>query len=247
MKRYTLLNNLKFIGSDNNPEPSYVRQPKPMDNFDKHHQFTSSLIDENYNPLQPIGFLTEADLRVIAKANVIRLYGKVSKYVEVDIFYQINFTCDYHLKRIPTKPYCVYNYIDDAVSYWDDLNIPTKNNKDHAITFIKRRSSFESPFSKLIEVTKAPDLDYHYVRVPTLCSQFSMYIFENFINTPWYIDEKRMYDRYLLNNFLDIQRCKFKDSDYYIFEQLTNINSVMVISDFLYKILSKKETELLKK
>lgn len=247
MYGYTLLNKLNFIDSIDNLEPHYTHKPELMTTFDELHQKTSSLIDENYQPLQPIGFLSEADLRIIAKANIERIYDKIPKYAEIDTFYQINFTCDYYLKRIPTKFNCVYDYIDDASEYWyDDLNIERKTDKDYASSFIKNCSSFKSPFPKLIEVTEAPELGYHYVRVPALCSQFSMYIFENLINTPWYINEKRLYDRYLLSNFLDIERCQFEDSDYYIFEQLTNINSVMTISNFLYKILSKEESELLK-
>lgn len=247
MYRYTLFSKLNLIDSLDNLGNPFARKPELMTTIDELHKKTSSLIDENFQPLKPIGFLSENDLHVIAKANIERIYDKLSKYVDIDIFYQINFTCDYYLKRIPAKFNCVYDYIDDATKYWyDDLSIESKEDKDYAISFIKNRSSFKLPFSNLIEVTEAPELDYYYVRVPALCSQFCMYIYENLINTPWYINEKRLYDRYLLNNFLDIQRCQFEDSDYYIFEQLTNINSVMVISNFLYKILSKEESELLK-
>ena len=245
MYRYTLLGKLRFAESPKDSDFLYKQKPELMTSFDDLHQKASSLIDERYNPLRPIGFLSETDLHVIAKANVERLYDKISKYVDIDHYYQINFTCDYYLKRTLTRANSVYDYIDDALKYWyDELNITRKNDRNYAVSFNK--PSFNSPFPKLIQITKDSEKDYHYVRVPALCSKFSLYILENLINTPWYTSDKRLYDRYLLNNFLDIKRCQFEDSDYYIFEQLTNINSVMVFSSFLCNILTKEESELLK-
>ena len=147
MYRYTLLSKLNFIDSIDILKSHYTHKPELMTSFDELHQKTSSLIDENYKPLQPIGFLSEADLHIIAKANVRRIYDKVSKYAEIDIFYQINFTCDYYLKRIPTKFDCVYDYIDDALKYWyDTLAIERKTDKDYATSLIKNCSSFKSPY-----------------------------------------------------------------------------------------------------
>ena len=59
MYRYTLLGKLRFAKSPKDSDFLHMKKPELMTSFDGLHQKASSLIDESYKPLHPIGFLSE--------------------------------------------------------------------------------------------------------------------------------------------------------------------------------------------
>lgn len=107
-------------------------------------------------------------------------------------------------------------------------------------TFIKNQHELSSILPNLL-VYSEKDI---FLKVSKLCPNLGLYMFKNLGDLFWYGNNlKKNKDKFLVSRFLKVEDCYFEDSEYYILECLTNINSVCVISEMLEDILPTQKAK----
>lgn len=186
-------------------------------------------------PLIPSDFLDSSELHSLAMVNLQSFYKELFGYVEIDIYNWINFTCDFLLNIDETDSKYTFSYIENAITYWASQEIPIlSQNKDtdYQSSFERNKKHLSRPFNKMIKPKNKS------LNILSLCPQFCLFIYTNPLSVLWKRTcPSEAFDKFLLRNFLEIESYNFTDSEYYIFEQLTNINSVIVLAYFLNSAL----------
>lgn len=173
-------------------------------------------------------------------------------FLEIDIYNMINFTCDYLQNDIPFV--CgeedARSYFYDAVSYWSEHH-DSNVNKDDKIDINKFIEDCD-PLKYIIpELFVYCDNDNENIKdkvlmVSKVCPGFGLYVFKNIKDMFWYRNNMtENYTKFLLCNFLKAEQCSFADSDFYILEKLTNVNSAVVMANALYEHISSKNAKWL--
>lgn len=197
----------------------------PMSNFDLYYSLISNT-----------DFMNLQDLQGFAIKNLQKFIKELFDFVAPDIYNWINFTCDYllkfHLQKI------------NALEYWENFDKEIKEDPEQKTYnfFIKQFKTLNPPIKDHLIYD---DTNFS-IKVSQLCSNFGLYVYKNLKDMFWYKDnmEKR-YDRFLLNRFLKAESCSFTDSDYYILEKITNINSVIELANKLSLVLSVEKAHAL--
>ena len=180
-------------------------------------------------------FMNETELESFARINLNEFISQLYGCIEQDIYYMLNYTYDFMMK------YYVFgqselNYIDDAISYWGEYDKEIINDDKNVLfnRYLKAINKNKPFFHELIIYDKSHDI----LKVSKLCPNFGLYVYKNVRDMFWYRSGKNEYDKYLLSRFLKVEECKFSDSEYYLLEQITNINSVLTLSDLLSQHIS---------
>lgn len=190
-----------------------------------------------------------ADLQTLEARAAIKLSNfvdELTELLEIDIYNRINFTCDYlqnYFEKDSENREIALAYFPDAISYWegfdDDLDRDDESKLD---TFVRNRHKLQMilPEHLIYDETEKG------LKVSKLCPNFGLYMYENLKGMFWY--DKNMsknYDRLLLSRFLKAEDCYFTDSEYFVLEKLTNINSVIVLADALSDSVTFKNAKQL--
>lgn len=179
-----------------------------------------------------------ADLMGNIKCDILGCYDELSdrlnEWIAPDVYYNINYTCDFLIN-------CKYNSYLDAIS--DDSYIKNPQNgiwynsdKDLQNDFdCKYEENFLSGYDKIKDYIwcfvgcKNNNLD-----VAKICPNFGLYIYKNIQKIPWYDQKfKKENQVCLLNTCLDAEQYNFTDSEYFIFEKMLNLNSVLKITEYI--------------
>lgn len=166
----------------------------------------------------------------------------------------INFTCDYlqnYLHLASDEKYD-RSYIYDAVSYWCEHHDPDLNEDDktNIENFVKDCIHLNDIVPELFICSDNDNknIKEKVLKVSKLCPGFGLYVFKNLKDMFWYRNNMtNNYTKFLLCNFLKAEQCGFADSDFYILEKLTNVNSAVVMANALFEHISTKNAEWLMK
>lgn len=194
-------------------------------------------ISERLEPL-PISMKphTFPQLKSLAKSSLLNHLDKLIPFIEIDIYNKINYTCDYYLNSTNSQG---LTYMNSPYNNWY-TNFDS-NEESFFPRIFKNYSKVSLPFDGLFKFT-GDGVTGDFL-VPDLCNRFSFYVYENLPTLIWYTpnNSRRVQNnKYLLTTLKKVENYNFTDSDFYLFECLTNINSVIVIADIIYRALSYK-------
>jgi len=190
-----------------------------------------------------------ADLQTLEAHAAIKLsefVDELTDFLEVDIYNRINFTCDYlknYFERDLENREIDYAYHPDAISYWENYDDELDSTDEKFFdSFVRNRHRLKM----ILPEHLVYDENTKCLKVSKLCPGFGLYMFKNLKDMFWY--DKNMTqtnDKFLLSRFLSAEKCYFTDSEYYVMEKLTNINSVIVIADALCDSMTFKNVKQL--
>lgn len=221
---------------------------------------------KNISPVKMCGFLSDAEIKSMAMKNLSLFYTELISYLEIDIYYAINFTCKFHEYTKPTNAHIdnfisklglagyhrpAYVYMMENLSL-ENYDLPEDPDNLLFDSYFRLHQSITLPFSNPLVLDKGKTNQYNSLKMYSLCPRLALYIYQNLYKVPWYdIDEKDKknsrpnYNNYSLYNLLEVESFGFKPWEFYIFEQETNVNSVIVMAEFLNNALTKKEAKSL--
>ncbi len=195
---------------------------------------------EKYNALQyRDDFSNLQELNGFAIVNLDKFITEMSGFIETDVYHYINFTCDYllnYLEKDSNGEYR-YSYFPDALCEWAKVDEEIENDNEQKLfdAFIKHRDKLKSLFSEHLVY----DEETMRLKVSKLCPNFGLYVYKNFKDMFWYENNmQKSSDKFLLNRFLKAEKCFFTNSDYYILEKITNINTVIALTEIFSKVLN---------
>ncbi len=179
-----------------------------------------------------------ADLIGNIKYDILGCYDELSdrlnEWIAPDVYYNINYTCDFLIN-------CKYNSYLDAIS--DDSYIKNPQNeiwynrdKDLQNDFdCKYEENFLSGYEKIKDyILYLVGCKNNDLYVSKICPNFGLYIYKNIQKIPWYDQKfKKENQVCLLSKFLDAEQYNFTDSEYFIFEKMLNLNSVLKITEYI--------------
>ena len=179
--------------------------------------------------------MNEKEIESFARINVNEFISQLYGCIEQDVYYMLNYAYDFLLNYfVPdsSEP----NYIDDAILYWHTYDEDVKEDKDNELLnkYLKAIKKHNSFFSDLIIYNESNDK----IKVSKLCPNFGLYVYKNIKDMFWCKSGKNEYDKYLLCRFLKSETCNFTESEFYLLEQITNINSVLTLSYLLSNYIS---------
>lgn len=193
-----------------------------------------------------------ADLIGNIKYDILGCYDELSdrlnEWIAPDVYYNINYTCDFLIN-------CKYNSYLDAIS--DDSYIKNPQNeiwynrdKDLQNDFdCKYEENFLSGYDKIKDyILYLVGCKNNDLYVSKICPNFGLYIYKNIQKIPWYDQKfKKENQVCLLSKFLDAEQYNFTDSEYFIFEKMLSLNSVLKITEYILdnKIFSITEAKKL--
>lgn len=170
------------------------------------------------------------------------MYG----YIEPDIYNRINFTCDYLLnffEKDTENGETRLGYYPDAILYWEEYDEEIDGSDEKLFdAFVRNRDKL----NMILPNHLVYDEENNCLKVSKLCPNLGLYMYKNLKDMFWY--DKNMaqnYDRFLLSRFLKAESCYFTDSEYYVLERITNVNSVIAIANILKKCISFNNAKLL--
>lgn len=190
------------------------------------------------------GFSDTKALTAYAEIKLSDFIEDLTTYLEIDIYNNINFTCDYILYCLKSNSCCETQpgYISDAIKFWSDCR-EYDEGEDEITRLV---SNFVRNYKKLdpkIPGFVSYDESTGNITVLELCSALGLYVFENYKDVFWYNNETNI--KYLLSRFLKIDNYELSETEYFIFENLTNINSAIVIASALLFSVPKEAAERL--
>lgn len=178
-------------------------------------------------------------LESVAKTSLLKDLNNLIPFVEIDIYNKINYTCDYLLNSTDSQ----LNYLETPTSSWyTDSDLLDANN--YYDRLFAKHSNISLPFDGLFKLIG--DKTNGSFCVPELCNRFSFYVYENIPFLIWYTpkNSKRIQNnKYLLHTLTKVEKYNFTDSNFYLFECLTNVHSAITISDVIYRALSYETLE----
>lgn len=193
-----------------------------------------------------------ADLIGNIKYDILGCYDELSdrlnEWIAPDVYYNINYTCDFLIN-------CKYNSYLDAIS--DDSYIKNPQNeiwynrdKDLQNDFdCKYDEAFISRYEKIKDyILYLVGCKNNDLYVSKICPNFGLYIYKNIQKIPWYDQKLKKENKVcLLNTCLDAEQYNFTDSEYFIFEKMLSLNSVLKITEYILdnKIFSITEAKKL--
>lgn len=183
-----------------------------------------------------------ADLQKLESHAMVKLsefVDELTELLEVDIYNRINFTCDYlqnYFEKDSENREFASAYFPDAVSYWEEFDDEIDGDDESKLdAFVRNRHKLQMILPEHLVYDEKEKL----LKVSKLCPNFGLYMYKNLKDMFWYDKNiTKNYDRLLLSRFLKAEKCYFTDSDYYVLENLTNINSAIVLADVLSESLT---------
>ncbi len=193
-----------------------------------------------------------ADLIGNIKYDICECYNELSdnlnEWIVSDVYYNINYICDFLIN-------CKY------ISYWDVLSMDSYIENPQNEIWYNRDTDLQNDFDCKYDETflsgydKIKDYIWCLVGcinsnlyVAKICSNLGLYIYKNIQKLPWYDQKFKKENKVcLLNNCLDAEQYNFTDSEYFIFEKMLNLNSVLKITEYILdnKIFSITEAKKL--
>lgn len=193
-----------------------------------------------------------ADLMGNIKCDIRECYDELSdslnEWIAPDVYYNINYTCDFLIN-------CKYD------SYWDAFSMDSYIKNPQNEIWYNRDTDLQNDFECKYEENflsgydKIKDYIWCFVGcknnnldVAKICPNLGLYIYKNIKKLPWYDQKfKKENQVCLLSKFLDAEQYNFTDSEYFIFEKMLSLNSVLKITEYILdnKIFSITEAKKL--
>ena len=176
---------------------------------------------------------------------------KVCFNLERDLYDYINYTCDYIIYIYncilfagkSTEAACVEkgHYIEDPINCcWSKDKELTDKIVNRSEAVIKSMEKLNKQFPVKMKIESRA------LRLSSLCTGFSFYLFKNTTDVFWYGENiKKFGTTFLLKKLLKADECNFADSDYYVFERFTNVNSAITLAGNLYAEFTTKKAKAL--
>lgn len=186
------------------------------------------------------------ELNGFAMSNLSKFITEMSGFIEIDVYNYINFTCDYllnYLEKDINGEY-KYRYFPDALQEWAKVDDEIENDTEQKLfdAYIKNRHKLNVLFPEHLVY----DEEAMRLKVSKLCPHFGLYVYKNFKDMFWYGNNmQKSNDKFLLNRFLKVEKCYFTDSDYYVLEKITNINTVITLTEIFGSALSTESARAL--
>lgn len=223
---------------------NYINKPSGFDSLLT--MLNCKIEDKNVNP--ECRDINSRELQSVANYELSGFIKQMFEFVEPDIYYYINYTCDYLLNYL--YPFYKengtneekYKYVD-ALEHWRKYDDEIKNDTDQKIltSFLRNRKNFKFPFPQIIIGDDKKPL-----KVLKLCPNLGLYVYKNFKDMYWYGKNNiESHTRFLLSRLMKVEECHFSDTDYYIFEKLTNVNTAIEIAQKLSEVIDTKQAESL--